>query len=331
MNNINTITLLESYLKKDELEKSLNVLLNFYEKINERDYKNQVIQLLGNLKSNAKNFNIGILTNEEYNLITAKIRHSIIQLKDNLSLCEDGELIRNIDQSRFEKIENYIEKTKKENWVNTNYYKLPENTIGVEFHEHSNEGNTEGVIIDLAKYESLVDILDDLYICYLTDKYKPMTYGNSWVLMGMFGRVSIILVPNDWLDFENKEDFNLSHKWVYSSPKEVGIYGRTRWKIVAVNTLKDYFALGINDDILLNAFSHPKSIFTLRNMGIIKYGEYDDIDKNQFRKIIPINFERRFFYDESDKEKNMIYQAITPLPNDEFLQKRLLRWNRFNF
>lgn len=329
MKNSNTITIIEDFLKRDEIEKSLEVLLDFFEKLKERDYKNQAIQLLGRFKSNAREYNIGVLNNDEYNIVLSKIRNSIIELKDNLTHCADGELVKSVDKSRFERIEKYIEKTKQGNWVSTTFFELAANTIGVEFHESSEEENTEGVIIDLTKYESLADVLDDLYICYLTGKYKPMTYGSSWVLVKILQREGTILVPSNWIDFDSKIDFKLSHEWAYRSPIEVGIQERTRWKIVPVESLKEYLVLCINDDILIDALSHPKALYILKDVGIIKYGKHNDIDKSQFKKVIPIILDGRYFYDAISNGENIIYQAITPLPDDEHLYRRLLRWKRY--
>jgi hypothetical protein len=57
-----------------------------------------------------------------------------------------------------------------------------------------------GAIVRIDKYKVIGQLLDDIYTQYLYKKYKPMTYGSKWLLLGMYGReFDRALAPWAWL------------------------------------------------------------------------------------------------------------------------------------
>jgi TIR domain len=75
----------------------------------------------------------------------------------------------------------------------------PPGYIAVEIAERPNEPRDGGSVaaFKLAEYHSARAILDDLYVHYLSNRFKPFTYGEEWILaqdVG-FGFYSIVLAP----------------------------------------------------------------------------------------------------------------------------------------
>lgn len=72
-----------------------------------------------------------------------------------------------------------------------------------------------GAVLHIDKYKVIGQLLDDVYTQHLYKRYKPMTYGSKWLLLGMgrFGRFDRVLAPWAWL----KGDREAFRQWTQNS------------------------------------------------------------------------------------------------------------------
>lgn len=98
------------------------------------------------------------------------------------------------------------------------------------------------IAIRPTSYQTLRELADDLYLNYLTDRYKPYSYGSSWALSAISpipasplfgGTMQQILAPWTWLlpENRNKAIIEFDRNWMNSPINEYKLIDRL-WQII---------------------------------------------------------------------------------------------------
>jgi hypothetical protein len=90
------------------------------------------------------------------------------------------------------------------------------------------------IAIRPGSYQSLADLLNDVYINYLTNQYKPFTYGSDWILASEGPGTKQLIVPWSWLvEKGNHQPLHRSNSlWFFSPPETYGLVATTKWEII---------------------------------------------------------------------------------------------------
>ena len=86
-----------------------------------------------------------------------------------------------------------------------------------------------------SSYRSLRLMLDDLYICYLTDTYEPFSYGKDWILVNE-NSPAIVTAPWSWLlpPNRNRSISEFDSRWFNRPLTACRLYEGTQWKILNI-------------------------------------------------------------------------------------------------
>jgi hypothetical protein len=125
--------------------------------------------------------------------------------------------------------------------------------------------------------------LDELYLGYLRDRFKPFTYGSSWILEAVDSLFSnLLVVPWSWL-VGNPSTSEINH----TLPNDCGLRPGTSWHIRNTIDVKAT-GLAVHDKRLLRAIQRsPKAEYLLRMKGAIEERPIVEVSQDyQFRFVI---------------------------------------------
>jgi hypothetical protein len=156
-----------------------------------------------------------------------------------------------------------------------------------EGNERRSEEGGSAAFIRVSDYSCIRAFLDDLYINYLKDRFKPLTYGSNWVLETENWYNNLLLVPWSWLIDRHTIQMQENH-WLHHKPLEkCGLRPGTRWMIRMVT---DVVAAGlaINDERILHGVQcNPKIAYSLLIQGILKSQPMEQVSEDyQFRYVV---------------------------------------------
>jgi hypothetical protein len=129
-------------------------------------------------------------------------------------------------------------------------------------------GKKDAVALRLNSYQSLQSLLDDLFVEYLTEKYRPFSNGKEWIITSWVSQVRRLLVPWNWL-VENRSPtgwvnehqplFRSNPTWQLRSLETYGLVENTHWGIIDTFPIRA-FGVVTNDpsigDYLLHRAAH---------------------------------------------------------------------------
>jgi len=88
-------------------------------------------------------------------------------------------------------------------------------------------------------FHSVEELLNELYLNFLFERYPPYTYGEIWVLTArnIYKRV---ILPHEWLlqENRNKAVVEFMPSWSHYKLQDIGLNAGTKWKIEEPKTLK---------------------------------------------------------------------------------------------
>jgi hypothetical protein len=93
--------------------------------------------------------------------------------------------------------------------------RFPKGRAAIYFSKHSGEG----AAVAPDRYGTLRELLDDLYISYLSSKFPPSTYGENWVLVGK----ARCIVPLVWLSAIGASVHTIAEGWQSIRPSDAGL------------------------------------------------------------------------------------------------------------
>lgn len=180
-------------------------------------------------------------------------------------------------------------------------------------HEDEWEEGGSAVFMRISDYSCVHEFLDDLYIHYLTERFKPFTYGSSWVLQELTHLTSRLLLPWSWL-LKRHSSAEIESEWLLRTPlSDCGLAPKTFW---CIRTLMESEATGlaINDERIFRAMRRsPKAEYFLRGKGVLEDRLIDEVSSDyRFRFVIS---RQPFFASESPAGTAMV-QTEKNLPED---------------
>jgi hypothetical protein len=121
---------------------------------------------------------------------------------------------------------------------------------------------------------SFHDILDDLFVNYLSSHVDPFTYGSQWIIEGEPAGTRL-LVPVQWVSQPGHSINEIAPEWLSSSFAELGLTPNTRWEILAISdtirgitrsSVRPSYAFGCDNPQLWDLITgNAKAIATLRH------------------------------------------------------------------
>jgi hypothetical protein len=133
----------------------------------------------------------------------------------------------------------------------TERHSLPAGCLSIDVPRQTSMTFDRRIQINLLAYGSLQEMMDTVYMSYLTELFEPYTYGNQWVLVARESSLGCgvrqIAVPRGWLVSRSLEagwsarcsmtDLGLfpGTRWIVHHPAEVRALGiAMRWNIFAL-------------------------------------------------------------------------------------------------
>jgi hypothetical protein len=131
------------------------------------------------------------------------------------------------------------------------------------------EEGGNGVFMRTSDYSSIQAFLDDLYLGYLTDRFKPFTYGLDWSLEERSPYSGQFLLPWSWL-LKQRSSTEMESEWLQHTPlRDCGLVPGTSWRLRTTMDPKPR-GLAVNDERILQAIlSSPKAEYYLRRRGML--------------------------------------------------------------
>jgi hypothetical protein len=168
----------------------------------------------------------------------------------------------------------------------------------------------------LSDYSCMQAFLDDLYLNYVKERFKPFTYGSSWLLENFsVGGYRIILAPWSWL-VGSRTSIDFESDWLLHTPiSECGFRSATTsWSISEVTDVK-LTGLAINDERILRAMlENSKAEYLLRRDGILVDMPIDQVVVSGYKFRYVISYMR--ISSEERKPGSIIVQTQKELPEE---------------
>jgi hypothetical protein len=175
------------------------------------------------------------------------------------------------------------------------------------------EEGGSAVFMRTSDYSSIHAFLDDLYLDYLTDAFKPFTYGSIWILEEDSDLSHHVLLPWSWL-LKKQSSSEMESEWLHNTPlSDCWLLPRTSWRIRRTATLEPG-GLAVNDERIIQAMRQsPKAEYFLRAEGVLLDQPISEVSSDyRFRCVISHN---RIFGNASPPDSAMV-QSEKALPED---------------
>jgi hypothetical protein len=157
-------------------------------------------------------------------------------------------------------------------------------------------------VFDPNAYLTTQSILDDLFMSYLSNRVRPLTYGNEWVLKGRSGKKAHginpdrIVAPWSYLEFGwSRPMAEYDVFWAMQAPSQYDLIGGSVWKIkwAKDNHMGLYHqpvGLAVNSDDLYETviYGDGKQPILLEAAGYLEGAEFEEIDSKRYRHAIVI-------------------------------------------
>jgi hypothetical protein len=154
------------------------------------------------------------------------------------------------------------------------------------------------ILIDPDSYLTIGEMLDDLFIHYLSDTVQPYSYGSEWLIAsGGEGFSNLVLVPLIWIGQPLQPVHGIAASWLTSvSPKDLGMSRGTKWTICLIKesnqvshecwNVRAVYALGCNtSDMRKRLLRHSKAAYLLLRDGYLARVTLEDFRPEHFKHV----------------------------------------------
>ena len=131
------------------------------------------------------------------------------------------------------------------------------------FPEAAPGGGPSQIDIELGDFESLHDLLDELFISCLAGRVSPYSYGAEWII-----RTSdnLIVAPAGWVRDPTQPIRRMAPEWAASTSLEAaGIDGHSLLRIADPVTVQPYAMVTDSARLARIVVDNPKAMAVLRN------------------------------------------------------------------
>lgn len=145
------------------------------------------------------------------------------------------------------------------------------------------------------RYHTIRELLDDLYVTYLSSLFPPFSYGESWILAagaGGTGRVGRCLVPLDWLSAVGLPIREVAGDWQNLTPAEVGLHIDRGFHVLRDPERYGYYGVICDDGRVMEVLErHTKARYMLEDKPgqllspseAVRLGQYWAVFRCEFR------------------------------------------------
>lgn len=203
---------------------------------------------------------------------------------------------------------------------------LPSGFFGISLGDGKEKREDEsGVFVRSTGYTCVRDLLDDLYVEYLRNRFKPLTYGKDWVLVEDTARARRVIAPWDWAVSLARGQAEVPFDWqTQASLRSCGLVAGTRWSVKEVEA-KRLAAIAWRDRRLAKGIRHfIKLYYSLMADGYLEVVPPD--------KIIPQEYDMLqvlYNLDSDQAEGQFLRQTMDRrYEEDMFLRRSLERLER---
>jgi len=209
------------------------------------------------------------------------------------------------------------------------HVRIPPQCVCIELSDEGDrswDSGGNGVIMKTYKYRCIQELLDDLYLSYLQDRFGPYTYGKDWILVkaGRSGAEQVAL-PWSWLFCTDRQKYTPDRDWgLHTSLEDCGMTSRGHWYLTTEIPGPTY-GLAVNDKrFLLTLLSSPKAEYFLTSEGFLEHEATSRVNPANFQFLFVLRGYHRFADQNDLPENHTLVQTGKPVPEDEF--KYWLRW-----
>ena len=129
---------------------------------------------------------------------------------------------------------------------------VPPNSVLIELPSANvKERGAYAVIMNLLAYASVGELIDDLYVHYLKDRYSPFTYGSIWVLAESSPIAFELLVDWPWLTCIDKGKYHPTIEQIKALPSLTPLVREPIWTVLETNQLWAYGLASMKKDFCL--------------------------------------------------------------------------------
>jgi hypothetical protein len=122
------------------------------------------------------------------------------------------------------------------------------------------------VFIDPLKYNSLGEMLDEVYLQYLSNQFPPLTYGEKWIIQG-WGEAgeSVAIAPIEWAEKRVAIHSLRDKGWQYTvTLQQQGVDASTLWRALELSERDKFIGLAIRSEWAAKLVaSHPKGLYMI--------------------------------------------------------------------
>jgi serine/threonine protein kinase len=178
-------------------------------------------------------------------------------------------------------------------------------------------------ILSISKLTSVQQLLDEVYLGFLKDRFPPETYGSRWVLGRCCFRDRLV-VPLDWVVASNKSQYRLSVEWsTETSLQATGILAGTDWYAFEPSSCECPLGLAVNDASIIEIIArNPKAVSAFLETGILQKGDLVSVDNGRFSHIAVIAGGAFLRWDKQNDGTEIVQEGPVPLT-----EKDRARWH----
>lgn len=137
-------------------------------------------------------------------------------------------------------------------------------------------------LINPTAYGNIKELLDELFIEALTERFNPYSYGAEWILSSQSPNRMQVAAPLAWASGGGIQSIlQLSPEWYDTGLKEVGILPGSRWEVEDFRWGRKYYGVVTNSETLCNTLLRkPKAIALVRNK--LKSISINELDESKY-------------------------------------------------
>jgi hypothetical protein len=151
-------------------------------------------------------------------------------------------------------------------------------------------------IIDPNSYATLQELLDELYMKFLIDRFPPYTYGSRWILYAQpwYREALRVVAPPVWAASDRQPVHQVAHGWQQHQLANYDIIPGSSWLVREISNRAEFWGLATNNSRLVHHLERsPKAAWQVfEEFPTIPISVFDE-SRYTFNCVFENHFSRR--------------------------------------
>jgi len=148
------------------------------------------------------------------------------------------------------------------------------------------ENPVRGAAVATDRYDTLQELLDDIYISYLRDQFPPFTYGDKWVLASR----ARCIAPLSWVSAAGSRIFTIEREWQRISPSDAGIHINQALYVANPEDIRVFGVVAGNPETLSLLERNKKAIYYLSRRRVSILSPQKALNSEGYKAVFHVSY-----------------------------------------